>query len=394
MVERTDLSRYLNGKYTGLTRREVRSFIDMHPSAENTPQKYSGTFYVLEETIRNSRASAQGVSGMIPASFTLSPNGTMMMSEDNGYPPFRGFPAYPASEVRTGDTWQASAVRCVDPLNKGVPTRMKIFVAYEYVGEGDWNERPIYHIRAKWATRYRERDSRGDPDLKDASGSHSADIYADRETGAALLVRDTVDETFSYIDGTTVRFRGSILLFTEFPPMIDKGVVVTAFGRAAGAVPDGAVTSSVQAEVDSPGSSFGDSAGRIIAAGTGNSSGLLIEEVPEGLRLSIRNIRFEADSDRILPGERWRLDAIAEVLRSADGAAFLVEGHTAATGKPDGEKELSVQRARRIADELILRGIPADRFLYAGYGGDRPVAPNDTDEGRAQNRRVEITILQ
>ncbi|MDR2897195.1 MAG: hypothetical protein LBU99_00150, partial [Spirochaetaceae bacterium] len=45
MVERTDLSRYLNGKYTGLTRREVRSFIDMLPSPANAPQQYAGTFY-------------------------------------------------------------------------------------------------------------------------------------------------------------------------------------------------------------------------------------------------------------------------------------------------------------------------------------------------------------
>jgi outer membrane protein OmpA-like peptidoglycan-associated protein len=56
--------------------------------------------------------------------------------------------------------------------------------------------------------------------------------------------------------------------------------------------------------------------------------------------------------------------------------------------------ELSVQRAKRMVDELVKRGISADRFLYKGWGGTRPLRDNATEEGRAQNRRVEITILE
>jgi outer membrane protein OmpA-like peptidoglycan-associated protein len=70
-----------------------------------------------------------------------------------------------------------------------------------------------------------------------------------------------------------------------------------------------------------------------------------------------------------------------------------VEGHTAAVGKPSGEQELSVARAKRIVEELGRRGIPAERFLYKGWGGTRPLSGNETEEGRAANRRVEITIL-
>lgn len=123
-------------------------------------------------------------------------------------------------------------------------------------------------------------------------------------------------------------------------------------------------------------------------------SGIEVAPVPEGVRLTVRNLRFAADSDRLLPEERGRLDLLAQALRGVGERTILVEGHTAAVGRPAGELELSVARAKRIVDELSVRGIPADRFLYVGWGGTKPAADNATEEGRARNRRVEITILE
>jgi outer membrane protein OmpA-like peptidoglycan-associated protein len=56
--------------------------------------------------------------------------------------------------------------------------------------------------------------------------------------------------------------------------------------------------------------------------------------------------------------------------------------------------ELSLRRARRITGELTQRGIAAERFIYKGWGGTKPIAPNTDEPGRARNRRVEITILE
>jgi len=118
-----------------------------------------------------------------------------------------------------------------------------------------------------------------------------------------------------------------------------------------------------------------------------------IEETPQGVRLSVRDIRFLADSEKILPEETWRLDAIADALRLVPEGQFLVEGHTAAVGKTAGEKELSVKRAKTVVDEMVKRGLLPEQFMYTGHGGTRPVADNGTPGGRAVNRRVEITIL-
>ena len=95
-----------------------------------------------------------------------------------------------------------------------------------------------------------------------------------------------------------------------------------------------------------------------------------------------------------MPGEGSRLDEIAAVLKLAPDSQFLVEGHTASVGLPAGEQTLSEQRARRIAAELSQRGVNTKAFICRGFGGTRPVADNSTDAGRAQNRRVEITILE
>jgi len=122
-------------------------------------------------------------------------------------------------------------------------------------------------------------------------------------------------------------------------------------------------------------------------------TGMDFADAWQGMKLTIYDVRFVADTARILPDERGRIDVIANALKLAGPKArFLVEGHTASVGKPAGESELSLLRARTIAEELANRGIPADRIAVNGYGGTRPVADNATEEGRSMNRRVEITI--
>jgi outer membrane protein OmpA-like peptidoglycan-associated protein len=126
----------------------------------------------------------------------------------------------------------------------------------------------------------------------------------------------------------------------------------------------------------------------------GEDGNLDVTVVPEGIRLTVRDLRFAPDSADLLPGEKTRLDAIALALREFPGRTFLVEGHTAAIGRPQGEMQLSIERARSIATELTVRGIPAERFIYKGSGGTKPVGDNSGEEGRRLNRRVEITILE
>jgi outer membrane protein OmpA-like peptidoglycan-associated protein len=123
---------------------------------------------------------------------------------------------------------------------------------------------------------------------------------------------------------------------------------------------------------------------------------LTARDGPRGVEVLIQNLNFLADTANLLPQENVRLTLIAEMVRQfiADrDYTVRVEGHSAQVGRPEGEMELSVERARAIADALAERGIPREVFVLQGYGSTLPVAENTTEEGRAKNRRVEIIVM-
>ncbi len=378
LVERTDLRRYDNGRYIGLLSREVRSFInqDEHPKYKNF---YQGDFYVLEKTKRNSFEVTLGINEAIPSSFTISEDGNLTMIEDNGFPSFRSFPTFPKDKIKIGDKWNATAERAVDPLNKGIITRLPIYIQYQYTGDGKYHDEDIFILKAQWATRYGISyfDSQGDRELKSAMGSHKADIYVSKKTGCALLVRDIVDETFVYQDGNKINFQGFITLFTEYPPAVDREIIIPSLNRIAKNNDD-------KNDDDTQKDFFKDK----------DVPDISYENTNRGIRLTIQNLQFKPNSSELLPGEENRLNQIAKVLKQANNSMFLVEGHTASTGNISGEKQLSVERAYTIATELIKRGISAEKFIYKGSGSSKPIASNETPEGMAKNRRVEITILE
>lgn len=113
----------------------------------------------------------------------------------------------------------------------------------------------------------------------------------------------------------------------------------------------------------------------------------------DGILFSV-NLNFYPDSPDLLPGEDSRISEIAKQLKNLlidDGYTILVEGHTADVGKPVGQLNLSIERTRTVMNALIEEGLDEKLFTYKGYGGTMPVATNQTEEGRAQNRRVDIT---
>lgn len=434
LVERTNLRRYVNGKYVGLTSREVRSFVSPSEpplmrfkakgSVYENDQWYDGSFYVMEETLRNSQAAGAGIHEAVQSVFHISKNGQLTMYKDNGYPSFRSFPAYTADKVNVGESWKAVAERSVDPLNKGVFTKIPMQVLYTFSGAETYKGQAVYRIKAIWQTYYdaQNRDFGGDSSLQKARGGHKADIIVLQETGEPILTIDNVDETFFWIDGTQVNFKGTITLFTEFPPAFDSQKIMAALnrvatvkggkaGQSAGKVGSGKKTGvdAVKTEKFVPDEIFDNfdknetvakntvSDGKTVLEKVDDvlpKNNIVAEEVSAGIRLSIRDIKFAPDSAQILSGESERLDEIAEVLKMAPNAQLLVEGHTASVGKPAGEQKLSEQRAHKIAEELKARGVKAGAFICRGFGGTKPVASNETNEGRAQNRRVEITILK
>jgi outer membrane protein OmpA-like peptidoglycan-associated protein len=113
------------------------------------------------------------------------------------------------------------------------------------------------------------------------------------------------------------------------------------------------------------------------------------------LILRLHGLVFPPGSADIPAEDQAILDKVAQAVQSFPGALLVVEGHTDSTGDETANQELSQKRAEAVRDWLVQKaGIEAGKVTPVGYGSRRPVASNDTDEGRALNRRIEITIAR
>jgi outer membrane protein OmpA-like peptidoglycan-associated protein len=118
-----------------------------------------------------------------------------------------------------------------------------------------------------------------------------------------------------------------------------------------------------------------------------------LQQTQRGLVISLSGILFDVGKSTIKAGSQASLERIAGVLTQYPQHQILVEGHTDATGSDELNLQLSRDRASSVRSALVAAGVDASKITAEGYGESRPVASNDTREGRQQNRRVEIVIV-
>jgi OmpA-OmpF porin, OOP family len=103
-------------------------------------------------------------------------------------------------------------------------------------------------------------------------------------------------------------------------------------------------------------------------------------------------VRFESARADIVPDSAGLLDRLIETALRCPTANIEIAGHTDTDGDDASNLALSEKRAQAVTDYLVKAGLPADRFTAVGYGSSQPVAANDSDEGKAQNRRIEFLV--
>ena len=124
-----------------------------------------------------------------------------------------------------------------------------------------------------------------------------------------------------------------------------------------------------------------------------NIPGAIVERVGEGIAVTFQSgILYDFDSSVLRPEARENLANLASSLDKYPGTQLLIAGHTDSVGTDSYNQRLSEQRARAAASFLSAQGVTATRIQTRGMGESEPKVANDTDTGRAQNRRVEVAI--
>lgn len=364
ITEKADIRIRENGRYLGYLYKEMRGYFALR-SAETLRSGaieyvYDGTVYVLEDQKRNARL-AKWIDEVYEIELSATDYGRYSTNSPAPYPRTRGFPVLIDRPLESGMSWREYGEQVVIPREGAKPTRIEFYCEFKYQGLGMYLEREVHVIHAQYATRYRRgQDPGGEPSLTRATGKHLVTIYIDTSGSGWMFMRDQVDEQFSFSDGMRREIEGFYLTWFE------------------GAVPRDRESDALRIAEKLEEEGIED-----VGVGEGD----------EGVTMTIQNIHFLPDQAVILPDERSRLDGIAEALKAVGDRTIKAVGHTADVGTQESQYELSVERAKAIIEEMVKRGLPPDRFIYEGKGGTEPLASNDTEEGRAQNRRVEFVIL-
>ncbi|TNE53635.1 MAG: OmpA family protein [Bacteroidetes bacterium] len=121
---------------------------------------------------------------------------------------------------------------------------------------------------------------------------------------------------------------------------------------------------------------------------------ILLRPIKAEAIIRLNNIFFETAKATLLPTSQNELDALIKILNDNSGMVIEIRGHTDSQGSDATNQKLSEDRAKSVVDYLVSKGIAAERLTSIGFGEKKPATTNDTEEGRAFNRRVEFRIVK
>lgn len=241
-------------------------------------------------------------------------------------------------------------------------------------------------------------------DLKSAQGKIAMVIVSDGKDMAA--------EALPAAEALKAKYADRLCIYTvlvgDSPAgrdLLAKIASLTGCGKAisvddvatGAAMADFVTTVLLAGEKDSDGDGVFDSKDRCPGTPKGtkvDEFGCPIRKIQVGKTYVFEGVQFEVNKADLKASALPVLDEVADALKAEPAIKVLINGHTDGTGKRDYNIDLSQRRAETVKKYLVSKGIAAERLTATGYGPDRPIASNDTKEGRAQNRRVEFVPVQ
>jgi len=280
-------------------------------------------------------------------------------------PVVRDVPVFPGREIKPGEKWSYEGHEVHD-FREGFgiqePYRIPFTANYVFLGGRSWKGKPCSAFTVDYRINLTPQAPRGRIWPVKITGESDQIVYWDGDMGQPVAYSERFRYIFELSNGRVFEYRGTAEAEIIESARMDKEQIA------------------------------GDIAEEIRRLDIPEVS---VRVVDEGITISLDDIRFQPDSAKMLPGENEKLDKVVDILRRYQERDIMVSGHTALAGTAEGRRKLSVERASVVADYLIeKKARPQERVVVRGFGSDRPVADNSTEEGRRKNRRVEITILE
>ncbi len=297
--------------------------------------------------------------------FSRKKNGELTISDDIYLPTVRNVPVFPDKKVKVGETWTAKGKEVQDVRKAFNMDKALIFpfeATYTYKEDTTIDGKKLNVILVDYDFSYEATDEllNEGQTLTQSVGWSKQTLYWDSDKG--LL--NHYDEEFLIkildIYGNLYVFTGTAHAeLTEFSSLNDDTTV----------------------------KQLQDTFNKL------KLDNISVKKGDKGLTISLDNIQFEPDSDVLLESEKLKLKKIGELLKKYSND-LLITGHCAERGTASARQKLSEERAEAVASYLIGLGVRDEYHIFTqGKGSREPVASNSTEEGRAKNRRVEITIM-
>ncbi|MCL2174779.1 MAG: OmpA family protein [Treponema sp.] len=364
-----DQSVFINGILSHRAETLNRISVDV-TDVDNDKGIHKAVFQTSERLLYSAVQRTQSASGFswtreYDSVFERDKLGHLTIDPQYFMPVVRNVPVFPGRDLQVGDTWYADAHEVHDfreAFGIKEPYRIPFNAFYEFLGRREWKGVWYPAFSVNYNIDSRPPRVAGSLYPVRITGRFSQIVFWDHSIGQETAYEEDFRIIFEMSNGTIIEFRGKAYAeFIEAEEMNKEQLVEEIIEEIKRLdIHDVSVTA-----------------------------------VDEGISLSLDDIRFYPDLNRMLPGEEIKLHRIADILKRYPDRDILVSGHTALAGTTEQRMTLSEQRARTIADYLIKENVrSADRIVIRGFGAERPVADNSTDEGMRRNRRVEITLLE
>lgn len=350
-----------------------RISMKVNKTNEDGSGEEEGTFMTSESSVGRGANSSFSWGEEYQSVFTRSKLGVYTISDQYFMPTVRDVPLFPDRAVAPGESWEAQGHEAHDlrrQFAQDKPFKVPFKANYTYLGTvkskgKDGTEKTLNVINVKY-NMYMETP---EPARLDAYQEYPASmmgysdelIYWDNDTGTIDHYTEKFRIVMESSYGNIFAFRGT------------ADAEVQSFERTA--------TEEKVAQVQEKVNELG-------------INDVTVKKGDKGLTISIENIQFGGESAELLDSEKEKLRKIAKIIEAYQDNDILVSGHTAHYPGGANPITLSEQRASAVADYLIELGLRDKYHIFTqGFGDREPIDTNATAQGRARNRRVEITIM-